>query len=297
VKRSQLETESKADAIELRNLLDYYLYPRMPEKNPIEPAVPLVPPMSDRFGPLDRKWSGSGKLVASSYIDTFHLPDDPEREQPTIIVQKDDAPLLIASHLTNAAARQYFGNPDSRVPYHQIRCHDQNGEGGYEAELRWAIYSPENAPVKRKWELFQGKPMIRVEPVHKVDDLQSALAPVRFASEGDADRQIDDYLLITVLPRDSREDRRVISLAGLHKPGTLAASKLLREDRLSGLTLTMLRELSEWIPEYRYYQALISVQVRHLPDRTPVPGKLKLIAATGVDVHLFGTTLHAHEAK
>jgi len=260
---------------EFHDLLNCYLYPSNPGSR-LEARVPLVPAMQDPWGPPKRKFSGSGNAVAAAYYSTFRSFEDKENRvvRSAVDVHDDDAPVIIASHLVSEPAARYFGNPKSLHPNHEVRYHDSGG--GFKASLRWAIYTPEHAKVVSKRELFEGSPMIRKEPVHSLSDLDNPkLRQPTFNRQGEIDYQVDDYLLITVLPRDSRFDRRMISLAGLHKPGTLAAEEFLNSPDLA---LRILKEIHEKIEGAPYYQALIALKVDHSLG-SPRPSHLELRGA------------------
>jgi hypothetical protein len=266
------------DNDELRKLREVYLWPL--HKNGVEARVPLVPPLADPWGPRNRQFSGSGNTVAAAYASAFsqdkHIYS---RTKGPIRVSDDDAPVLIASHLVSEPAQRYFGKPES-APNHSIRCDDSRG--GFTASLRWAIYTPELAEVKKKLELFEGKLGPRFEPVHHLSDLDGPdLAPADFTPQGRYDYQRNDHFLITVLPRDSRFDRRVVSLAGVLKPGTLAAAQFLTNDNLA---LKPLKEIHEKVRGCLYYQALIRVDVKHDPSEGPVPTQLELVDAVPIHV-------------
>ena len=269
--RNRRRKQAVAKEGELHELLTCYLYPSNPGSG-LEARVPLVPAMQDPWGPPKRQFSGSGNEVAAAYYSAFRSWKDKQIVQPNIDVNDDDAPVLIASHLVSEPAARYFGDPKSPRPIHEV-LYDDSG-GGFRAGLRWAIYTPEDAREVSKRELFQGTPMIRKEPVHKLSDLDDPKLPQPvFIRQGDIDYQQDDYLLITVLPRDSRLDRRMVSLAGLHKPGTLAAGQFLEDD--SDLALKILRAIDEKIQGLPYYQALIAAKVDHKKG-SPRPTHLEL---------------------
>jgi len=265
---------------ELRDLLIAYLYPSN-SSGDHEVNVPLIPAMSDRWGPPNRQFSGSGRRVAAAYVSAFRSPNNLRiiQQDHDIDVGADDAPVLISSHLVNEPSARYFGDPQSSKAIHKPRFRDV--DGGFEADLRWTIYAPEGAKVVSKRELFQGVPTIRTEPVHKLSDAENPkLRQPTFVAQGGLDWQRDDYLLITVLPRDSRFDRRVISLAGLHKPGTLAAAQFLGERELS---LNILREINKRVKYLQYFQALIQVSVNY-NGGLPNPAGLNLIDAQAIKI-------------
>jgi hypothetical protein len=275
----QQRKEAIKRAEELHELLTCYLYPSNPGVD-LKARVPLVPAMQDPWGPPNRQFSGSGNAVAAAYYLAFRSGKDRQIVQPVIDVHDDDAPVLIASHLVSEPAARYFGDPKSPRPIHEARYRGSGGE--FRANLRWAIYTPEDAKIASRRELFQGAPMIRTEPIHNLADLDNPKLPQPlFAHQGDIDYQLDDYLLITVLPRDSRFDRRMISLAGLHKPGTLAAERFLSDPNLALKILTAIHEKVDGLP---YYQALIGVKVDHTAG-VPRPTDLELKGAEAIKVN------------
>jgi hypothetical protein len=264
---------------ELRELLTRYLYPGNPGSD-LKIRVPLVPAMKDPWGPPTRTFSGSGNAVAASYFSAF-APWNAERiVQPIVDVHADDAPVLIASHLVSEPASRYFGNPKSLNPIHEP--HYQDSHGGFKAKLRWAIYTPERAARVLKAEPFEGRTTIRKEPIHALSDLNDPkVDQPKFVRQGDIDVQKDDYLLVTVLPRDARFDRRIVSLAGVHKPGTLAAEKLLSDPDLA---LDILKKIDREVQGAFYYQALISLKVNHSEYGSPRPVELHFRGAETITV-------------
>jgi hypothetical protein len=261
---------------ELRELLVCYLYPVNPGSN-LQVSVPLVPAMQDPWGPKHRRFSGSGNDVARAYTLAFH-PWNDKRIVQDIEVHPDATPVLIASHLVNQHAASYFGDPLSVHPLHALGYQDP--WGGFKAHLRWTIYTPEDAKEVSRRELFEGSPTIRIEPAHRLSDLDNPkIRQPKFVHQGDLDYQEDDYLLITVLPRDSRFDRRVVSLAGLNKAGTLAAQRLLND---RDLALQILRQIHARVEGVPYYQALIALKVDYA-DGLPRPADLKLLDAEEIE--------------
>jgi len=137
--------------------------------------------------------------------------------------------------------------------------------------------------------------MRRTEPIHAVSDLEDSkpYQPI-FVRQGDYDLQMDDYLLITVLPRDSRFDRRMVSLAGLHKPGTLAAGYLLSHQHVALALLSKIDDVVQGVP---YYQALIALKVGHTPSKLPFPRDLEFKGAEALkEVVPLRHSTHASDA-
>ena len=110
---------------ELHELLNCYLYPSIPGRR-LESRVPLVPAMRDPWGPANRRFSGSGNAVSAAYIAAFRVWRDP-RVVEQIKVEDDDAPVLIASHLTNERAAECFGDPSADRPIHRPHHRDSVG--------------------------------------------------------------------------------------------------------------------------------------------------------------------------
>jgi hypothetical protein len=261
---------------ELKELLNLYLYPSNPGSK-IMVEVPLVPALKDPWGPPTRTFSGSGNAVAGAYYLAFQSDNDKYIVKDAINVYPDDAPVLIASHLVSEPAARYFGSPHSLHPNHEIHYQDDRDDrGGFSANLRWAIYTPEGEKKLAKLEPFEGTPSVRKEPVHFVSGLDKKFPQPAFRQQGEIYLQQNDYLLITALPRDSRFDRRIISLAGAHKPGTLAAEQLLNDPDLA---LEILRKIHKEVKGDPYYQALIGLDVDNSSPGSPQPFNLSFVGA------------------
>jgi hypothetical protein len=291
--KQRTDKELKKEHEELSELLRLYLLPKHPNRETL-PRVPLVPALHDPWGPENRVFSGSGNKVAAAYAAAFSGPGSSHIVRD-VDVETDDAPVLIASHLVSAPAAQYFGNPKSQRPVHKVSYTD--GHGGFKARLRWAIYTPDESRKITKLDPYQKGPDAaptiepRLESIHHIADwADQRLKQPTFVRQGKDHLQRDDYLLISVLPRDSRCDRRVVSLAGLYKPGTLAAAKLL-DDLSSGPTREILKSIDERVRGAEYYQALIHLEVDHRrSELTPV--KIRLVDAEPIDVKSFSKKSH-----
>jgi hypothetical protein len=66
---------------------------------------------------------------------------------------------------------------------------------------------------------------------------------------------LDDYLLITVLPRQAGRERRWIAFSGLHGPGSRAIDLILREPPTD-----LLHKAARQIGEAPFYQILLHVE-------------------------------------
>lgn len=251
--------------------------------------MPLVSGMSDPWGPPERRFSGSGRTVVRAYLGAFGPLRYIEMEELDDNIEEDDAPVIIASHLVNKLAQSYFGDPISPIPILSPQFKDATGNG-FEAQLRWTIYTPADTEPVVKLELFEGRPLVRNTVRHALADRDTpaTLRTPQYYRQGEIDFQQDDYLLVTVLPRDARFDRRIVSLAGVSKTGTLAA-RLLFDDHL--VARKILKEIDNQLHASDYYQALIHVKVDHSIRGYPQPIEPTLIDATPVPVRpLYGVT-------
>jgi hypothetical protein len=117
----------------------------------------------------------------------------------------------------------------------------------------WNLHTPESAPLTTIAE-FRGQ---RTSLAHVFCERGSAS---RYESERDpaGARYLDDYLLVTMLPRVKSGKQRALILSGLHGPGTRAIDLILREPPTA-----LLKQAARQIGGAPYYQMLV-----HL-DTTP----------------------------
>jgi hypothetical protein len=231
---------------------------------PSEDRVVLITGWKDVYDPMGSvKRSESGEWVASKFIDAF--PGDR-------VVQKEDAGeiqpydhlVLIASPLVNPDAAEFAGEvgKDGRL---QVRVSGRQRNagrpiGGYEADLRWKVFTP---PGAEELSLLQTRfgspnPVERTEPEHAIYDARRPDKPLLSHRHrvGRHDRLDNDYAVITVLPADTAKTHRVISLAGKHRTGTLGAGQLFAE-----LPYEILQKIHEGLAGHPFFQALIEIEV------------------------------------
>ena len=188
----------------------------------------------DTMGP--KKRSESGEWVASKFIDAFPAEHLVQKEDAGEIKRSDHL-VLIASSLVNPDAAKFAGeihkNGKLRV-HHSGRPATSGGHiGAYEAELRWKVFTPPGAPELKLLQTRFGTPdpVERFEPEHAVYDSSKPNKPFLSVRHrrGKYDQLDNDYAVISVLPTDSTKTRRVVSLAGKHRTGTLGAGKFFEE--------------------------------------------------------------------
>jgi sugar/nucleoside kinase (ribokinase family) len=237
-------------------LLKRYCHPAIGHAAKSDLRIPLIPALDDPFGPRERRFSASGALVSAAYIAAFNDNRIFEVAEPAD-VDADDSPIAVSSHLVNGFAQRYFSNGGYNTPNHWVRYHDERG-GYFEVELRWAVFDAEGDGKVTLRQPFEDRIVDRVETVHHISDLEEKdLHSVNFSHQtAGRHTPINDYLLLTVLPRDYRRDRRFISLAGLYRPGTLAAQKFFLDPPLE-----VLRNIANTVGGIDFFQALISVEV------------------------------------
>jgi len=196
-------------------------------------------------------------------------------------LQPDQNVVLFGSQVSNLVTRLVFGNPfvgdDARfdVPVKAAMLNRRGIiEQGWNARLRWNLHSGGTGTIERtqfgeRW----------VTRDHYIADRETGQSFT--PSRGNGAHKLDDYLLVTRLPR--RQNTRgpaVISFSGVHGAGTLASILLLGNPPLEDLT-----KLQELTKGQRYYQALFRVDLRE--GRVPwstgleqVPTRLSLVDAT-----------------
>lgn len=223
--------------------------------------VCLIAGIDDRYDPISpRKFSQSGMKVSSEYIDAF----SESFNQQIVRVVDDlgeitdrDGLLLIASQEVNPEARKYFGEPSRHRPQHTIRP-TRKGIPQYQLDLTWAIYTPQDAGDVTILQSREGvnQPVQRRTKEHLISCSSGRTISAQRGTLGGKDVWLNDYLLITAIPRDATERQLVVSLAGLHRTGTLAAGNLFSE-----LPVDFFLELHRELGGHRYFQVLLPLEV------------------------------------
>ena len=133
-------------------------------------------------------------------------------------LRRDDDVVLIGSQVANASTRALLGKAGHEEPLFDVT------HGGWRTQLHWNLHTPESAPRITIAE-FRGQ---RTSLAHVLCERDSAS---RYESKRDpaGTRYLDDYLLVTVLPRRKGGTQRSLILSGLHGPGTRAIDLILRE--------------------------------------------------------------------
>jgi hypothetical protein len=197
-----------------------------------------------------RSWQPFYELeldVAQTYASRFFRDTRFYRVNDYPRLRRDDDVVLIGSQVANASARALLGRADQGEPVFDI------AHGGWRTQLHWNLHTPESAPLTTIAE-FRGQ---RTSLAHVFCERGSAS---RYESERDpaGARYLDDYLLVTMLPRVKSGKQRALILSGLHGPGTRAIDLILREPPTA-----LLKQAARQIGGAPYYQMLV-----HL-DTTP----------------------------
>jgi hypothetical protein len=150
--------------------------------------------------------------------------------------------------VANASVRALLGKADGEEPLFDI------ARGGWRTQLHWNLHTPESAPQTTIAE-FRGQ---RTSLAHLFCERGASC----YASQRDpaGTRYLDDYLLVTMLPRVKGEPQRTLILAGLHGPGTRGIDRILREPPTG-----MLERAARQIGGAPYYQMLWHFETT--PDR------------------------------
>lgn len=230
--------------------------------------VALVAGVDDRYDPKGpKKFSESGRWVSHQYVDAFQTGKE-EVVTEVSQIREDDALVLLASQEVNPLAREYFGEPDKHRPIHSITVGSADARH-YTTDLTWAIFTPEDAPYLTILQTSEHQLTERRTQEHFISCSEGL--PLRAKPGTLAGHHVwqSDYLLITALPTDETQRRRVISFAGLHRTGTIAAGGL-----FTHLPYEILREVEEKLSGYPYFQALVEIAVdnRRAEQGLALPG-------------------------
>jgi len=254
-----------------------------------------IHPRKHSQDPPEKKVSESAGVVYERYKDFADFVREIPGQDTFIEVAPEMGLVFVASQAGSAEARYYLSNGDDAPPSRPIfEIRDPRGE--WATTLRWAFYTPANTrPYKvlhsgREWlsspHEFQywkdSKPIAaKFVPL-------SPAASTETIIHGDSGMWIyeEDWLLVTALPRYAgiREPggnralrERIINLAGLHRPGTIAANWLFDlEDPV----------IETWQSKVRgspFYQALFRVPCWN-SDGEGHPADIELIEAEPLTV-------------
>jgi hypothetical protein len=204
-------------------------------------------PADDHPGKRLRSWRCFYELegdAAQTYVSRFYPNAAFEPVQGFPTVHPDDDLVIIGSQVANRWARDYLREPDLAEPVFEI------ARGGWRTTLHWNLHTPESAPLTTVTE-FRGP---RASAAHVFCERTGS---VRHQSERDLAGMgyLDDYLLVTVLPRAKAGRQRVIIFAGLHGPGSRSVDLILREPPID-----LLHKAAAQIAGAPFFQILLHVE-------------------------------------
>jgi hypothetical protein len=187
--------------------------------------------------------------AAQTYASRFYQDTRFARVAGFPRLRRGDDVVLIGSQVANAAARALLGRPDHAAPQFRV------ARSGWRTDLHWNLHTPESAPRTTIAE-FRGQ---RTSLAHVFCERESAAC---YSSRRDpaGTRYLDDYLLVTMLPRRKGSAQRTLILSGLHGPGTRAIDLILREPPTA-----MLEQAARQIDGAPYFQMLWHLDTT--PDR------------------------------
>ena len=168
-----------------------------------------------------RSWQPFYELemdAAQTYASRFFCGTNFYRVAGFPRLRPGDDVVIIGSQVSNAFARALLGRPDHKDPVFEI------AHGGWRTLLHWNLHTPESAPLTTIAE-FRGQ---RTSLAHVFCERGSSSC---YESERDpaGKRYLDDYLLVTMLPRSKGGKQRALILSGLHGAGSTAIDLILRE--------------------------------------------------------------------
>jgi hypothetical protein len=204
-------------------------------------------PADDHPGKRLRSWRCFYELegdAAQTYVSRFYgdAAFHPVEGFPT--VHPDDDLVIIGSQVANRWARDYMREPDLAEPVFEI------ARSGWRTTLHWNLHTPENAPLTTIKE-FRGPRASAAHVFCERDSLDCYESERDLAGMG----YLDDYLLVTALPRHKGGKQRVIVFSGLHGSGSRAVDLILREPPID-----LLRKAARQIADAPYFQILLHVE-------------------------------------
>ena len=223
-------------------------------------------PSDDHPGRLLRSWQPFYELemdAAQTYASRFfgNTAFCPVSGFPPL--HPDDHMVIIGGQVSNLVARTLLGKADPVVPVFRI------AHGEWHTELHWNLLTPQNTALVTISE-FRGP---RKSAAHVICErgnprwYESKIDPTRT-------RYLDDYLLVTALPRRKGGKQRALIFSGLHGPGARAIDLILREPPTD-----LLSKAAQQIAGAPYFQMLLHLET--IPDERgeSFPSSPQLIGA------------------
>jgi hypothetical protein len=206
-------------------------------------------PADDHPGKRLRSWRCFYELegdAAQTYVSRFYRDAAFEPVEGFPALHPDDGLVIIGSQVANRWARTLLGSADGAAPVFEI------ARGGWRTMLHWNLHTPESAPLTTVRE-FRGP---RSSAAHAFCERGSSAC---YQSERDLAGMgyLDDYLLVTALPRNKGEGQRAIVFSGLHGAGSRAVDLILREPPTA-----LLQKAAAQIAGAPYFQILLHVETR-----------------------------------
>jgi hypothetical protein len=204
-------------------------------------------PADDHPGKPLRSWRPFYELegdAAQTYLSRFYPDATFQAVKGFPTIHADDHLVIFGSQVANWWARALLGRADGAEPVFEI------AHGGWHTNLHWNLHTPERAPLTTVRE-FRGP---RASAAHVFCERGS---PSCYESQRDLAGMgyLDDYLLVTVLPRQKGGAQRAIVFSGLHGPGSRAVDLILREPPTD-----LLRKAAAQIGGAPYFQILLHVE-------------------------------------
>lgn len=227
-------------------LLDQFFGPRRAQSVALVPAAnfPFRPPETPSgFYPTEMEVCNAyGQSFLKDITGVRRVRDFPQ-------IRQDDHLVLAGAQVSNLVTRTLLGNPWLQPKFHV-------SGSTWTTELAWNISVDGNARHERRqfgerWLDFNEIVLGSDGTVYSPRFVRGML--------------VEEYLLVTVLPRSSAGDQRIVVFAGLYSPATTASSSLLLKPQAELLSV-LDRNID--IVNYPYYQALFKVQVTADPDNT-----------------------------
>jgi hypothetical protein len=228
-------------------------------------------PAADHPGKPLRAWQCFYELemdAAQTYVSRFFPNTRFHRVWDFPRVRPSDDLVIIGSQVSNASARAFLGQVQQQDPLFQIE------QGGWRTELHWNLLTPEGAPVTTVRE-FGGR---RRSLAHVFVEGGSG-ACYRSRTDPEGTFYLDDYLLVTALPRVKGKRQRALIFCGLHGAGSRALDLILREPP-SALLGAAARQTGG-VP---YFQMLFRVEATPDDRGESMPCSLELVEARALVV-------------
>jgi len=230
--------------------------------------IALAPAADHPLEPLPEriKWYEIETNCCAAYTNRFWENLKPRKVNTYPEIRKDDNIIAFGSSVSNIISRKYLGNPFDEKPLLEIVQPD------WKTNLHWNHFTPD-AEIKMISQYGKEWPSGN----HTIVDSSGKIYKSNYTKNK---IQLDDYLLVTCLPRYSYGKQRILIFGGQHGAATSATETIFKYPPQS-----ILEEMDRLLERSPYYQALFHITVEYDESNNIKPKRIEWVKARPLDIY------------